>query len=187
MSALGDFASRATILRASSNGQAFDCSASSRNDAAADAAAVDMGLLRARTLGMRGCGVNARPHRALSASRLSRSQAPSVRIDRKIPQPQVGEAAFLPQAKQAPVEREPQRVVAAFDRDADALAEVAALDERPAREDAAVAGVGAVEPERQRKAVAEQEIDLAPPECLARQFGGLVRAHVGLGEQGFEI
>src|SRR5262249_26648639 len=78
-----------------------------------------------------------------------------IRIDREIPQPQVGEAALLPQAKQAPVDGEAQRVVAALDRDADALAEVAALDERAAREGAAVARVGAVEPERERKSVAE--------------------------------
>ena len=46
-------------------------------------------------------------------------------------------------------------------RDADAFAEIAALEERPAGEGAAAAGIGAVEPERQRDAVAEHIIDLA--------------------------
>src|SRR5690349_5261133 len=123
---------------------------------------------------------------ALASRGLLRTRAwrRSIRIDREISQPQVGEAALLPEPEQAPVDGEPQRVVAALDRDADALAEVAALEERAARERAAVARVGAVEPERQREAVAEQEIDLAPPQRLARELGGPVGAHLGLGEQG---
>src|SRR5262249_5758107 len=65
-SSFGAFFSRATILRASSNGQAFDCSASSRSDDAAGAAAMDMGQLRARTLGRGSYRVNAqRPIGAL--------------------------------------------------------------------------------------------------------------------------
>src|SRR5262245_19031681 len=111
---------------------------------------------------------------------LLRMRAPLIRIDREIPQPQVGEAALFPQAKQAPVDGEPQRVVAALDRDADALAEVAALDERPARECAAVSRIRAVEPEREGETIAEQEVDLAPPQRLACDLGGLVRAHLGL-------
>src|SRR6185369_7524965 len=71
----------------------------------------------------------------------------SIRADRKIAQPQIGEAALLPQPEQRPVERLPQQVVAPPDRDADALTEEAALDVRPAAEHAAVLRVGAVEPE----------------------------------------
>src|SRR5216117_3952994 len=76
------------------------------------------------------------------------------RADRKIPQPQVGEAAFFPNPEQRPVQRRSQQIVALADGDADALAEIAALDKGPARERAAVARIGAVDPERQRARVA---------------------------------
>src|SRR3984957_1052940 len=83
------------------------------------------------------------------------------RAHRKIAQPQIGVAAFFPDPEQRPVQCLPQQVVALAHRDADALAEKAALDERPARERTAIRGIGAVDPERQRNAVAEDEIDLA--------------------------
>src|SRR3981081_4044075 len=85
------------------------------------------------------------------------------RADGKVPQPQIGIAAFFPKPEQRPVQRLPQQVVALADGDADALAEIAALDERPARERAAFARIGTIDPERQRERIAEDEIDLAAP------------------------
>src|SRR2546429_5863407 len=90
---------------------------------------------------------------------------PSKRTDGKIPQPQIRKAAFFPDPEQRPVQRRPQQIIALADGDADALAEIAALDKGPARERAAFGGIGAVDPERQRDRVAEDEIDLAPPQC----------------------
>src|SRR5437870_10932757 len=69
------------------------------------------------------------------------------RADGKIAQPQIGVAAFFPDTKQRPVQRLPQQVVALAHGDADALAEIAALDKRPAREGAAFAGIGAARSE----------------------------------------
>src|ERR1700752_355707 len=86
------------------------------------------------------------------------------RADGKIPQPQIGEAAFFPYPEQRPIQRLPQQIVALADGDADAFAEIAALDERAAREGAAFPRIGTVAPERQRDRVAEDEIDLAPPQ-----------------------
>src|SRR5438034_6203202 len=86
------------------------------------------------------------------------------RADGKIAQPQIGVAAFFPDPEQRPVQRLPQQIVAFANRDADALAEIAALDEWPAGERAAIGRIGAVDPERQRDRVAEDEIDLAPPQ-----------------------
>src|ERR1700759_2327647 len=91
------------------------------------------------------------------------------RADGKIAQPQIGVAAFFPQSEQRPVQRLPQQVVALADRDADALAEIPALDERTTAERAAFAGVGAVDPEGQRDGVAENEIDLAAAQRLAQR------------------
>ena len=85
------------------------------------------------------------------------------RAHRKIAQPQVGLAAFFPNPKQRPVQRLAQEVVAFAHGDPDALAEKAAFDERPAGEGAAIRGIRAVDPERQRDGVAENEIDLAAP------------------------
>src|SRR2546423_2622752 len=85
----------------------------------------------------------------------------SKRTHRKIAQPQVGVAAFFPEPEQRPVQRLPQQIIAFADGDADALAEIAALDERPARECAAFARVRSADPERQRDRVAKNEIDLA--------------------------
>src|SRR5580658_4873352 len=86
------------------------------------------------------------------------------RAHRKIAQPQIGVAAFFPDPEQRPVQRLPQQIVALAHGNADALAEIAALHERAAREGAAVARIGAVDPERQRYPVAENEIDLAAPQ-----------------------
>src|SRR3989442_4689689 len=81
----------------------------------------------------------------------------SKRADGKIPQPQVGIAAFFPDPEQRPVQRRPQQVVALAHRDADALAEITALDKGPAREGAAFSRIDTVDPERQRERVAEDE------------------------------
>src|SRR5260370_22115713 len=86
------------------------------------------------------------------------------RTDRKIPQPQIGVAAFFPDAEQRPVQRLPQQVVALAHADADALAEIAALDKRPAREPAAFAGIGAVDPQSHRDRDTDNEADLAATE-----------------------
>src|ERR1700694_3883774 len=83
------------------------------------------------------------------------------RADGKIAQPQIGVAAFFPEPEQRPVQRLPQQIIALAHGDADALAEIAALDKRAAGERAAFGGVGAVDPERQRDRVAENEITLA--------------------------
>src|ERR1700716_4242573 len=85
------------------------------------------------------------------------------RAHREIAQPQIGVAAFFPDPEQRPIQRLPQEVVALAHADADAFAEIAAFDERPAGERAAFARVRAVDPERQRDRVAENEIDLAAP------------------------
>ncbi len=71
----------------------------------------------------------------------------SERADRKIAQPQIGEAALLPDAEQRPVERLPQKVVSAPNCDADTFAEETALKIGAAAKFAAVCGVGAIEPE----------------------------------------
>src|SRR6195256_3774765 len=66
----------------------------------------------------------------------ARAPLPTLRIsfleraDGKIAQPQIGVAAFFPEPEQRPVQRLPQQVVALANRDADALAEIAALDKR---------------------------------------------------------
>src|SRR5437764_14328801 len=99
------------------------------------------------------------------------------RTDRKIAQQQIGVAALYPEPKQRTVERLPQQVVALAHGDADALAEIAAFDKRAAGECAAFAGIGAVDPERQRDRVAKNEIDLAAPQ---RQPHPLIR---GIGMQ----
>src|SRR5437762_3485367 len=86
------------------------------------------------------------------------------RTDREIAQPQIGVAAFFPEPEQRPVQRLAQEVVALAHGNADALAKVAAFDERPARERTAFGGVGTVDPERQRDRVAEDKVDLATPQ-----------------------
>src|SRR4051812_39683751 len=83
------------------------------------------------------------------------------RAHREIPQPQIGVAALLPDAEHRPVQGLAQHVVALAYGDANALAEETALDEGAAGEGAAIAGIRAVDPERERDGVAEDEIDLA--------------------------
>src|SRR2546423_880431 len=109
------------------------------------------------------------------------------RTDRKIAQPQISVAAFFPEPEQRPVQRLPQQIVAFADGDADALAEIAALDERAARERAAFAGIGAVDPERQRDRVAEDEIDLASPQAQPQRIVIAVRLDLGVGEHRLQI
>src|ERR1700738_809971 len=92
------------------------------------------------------------------------------RAHRKIPQPQIRVAAFFPDAEQGPVQGLAQHVVALAHGDADAFAEEAALDEGAAGEGAAIAGIGAVDPERQRDGIAEDEIDLALAERGAQRI-----------------
>src|SRR3978361_1240164 len=86
------------------------------------------------------------------------------RADGEITQPQIGVAAFFPDPEQRPVQRLPQQVVALAHGNPDALAEKAALDKRPAGERAAFGGIGAVDPERQRDRIPENEIDLTAPQ-----------------------
>src|SRR5689334_16374559 len=95
---------------------------------------------------------------------------PSKRADREISQPKLGKTAGLPDAEQRPVDGEAQGVVAVLDGDPDALAEIAAFDERPARKGAATGRTCAIEPERQCKAITEQEIHLAAPQRFASRF-----------------
>src|SRR6202035_1868644 len=87
----------------------------------------------------------------------------SERTDRKIAQPQIGVAPFFPEPEQRPVEGLPQQIVALAHGDADALAEIAAFDERAARERAAFPGIGPVDPQCQRDCIAKNEVDLAAP------------------------
>src|ERR1700691_3007294 len=96
-SSFGRWASRATILRASSNGHACDCSASSRKLGDVSIAAV---------------GIDA----AFRFLRLSE------RADGEIAEPKVRVAALFPLAEQRPIERLAQHIVAALDGDADAFA-----------------------------------------------------------------
>src|SRR5262249_56453805 len=105
------------------------------------------------------------------------------RADRKIAQPQVGEAALLPDPKQRIVEREPDRVIAALDRDADPFPEIAAVDIGATAKPTAVVGVGAVEPERERDRVAEHEIDVAAAQGEPSNVGTRIGPHLHLPEQ----
>src|SRR3954468_4224001 len=84
--------------------------------------------------------------------------------DREIAQPQVGVAAFFPDPEQRPVQRLAQEVVALAHGDADALTEEPALDKRPTREGAALAGIGAVDPEGERDRIAKDQVDFAAAE-----------------------
>src|ERR1700750_168006 len=121
-------------------------------------------LMAAARSGRIGAVASLSPSRSLSRA----SGLTSERADGEVAQPQVGELALLPQTEQTPVQGLAQGVVAAADRNADALAEIAALGEGTALERAAPGGIGSVEPERERDAVAEQEIDLAAPQRFAR-------------------
>src|SRR5438034_6995791 len=81
----------------------------------------------------------------------------------EISQPQIGKTTLLPDAEQRPIQREPHRVIALFNGNSDAFAEVAAVYVRPAAEGTAILGIGAVEPEGERDRIAEQEIDITAP------------------------
>src|ERR1700679_1406721 len=111
----------------------------------------------------------------------------SKRTDRKIAQPKIGIAALFPLPEQRPVQSLTQQIVAALDGDADAFAEEAAVQERTAAKCAAAAGIGAVEPERQRDAIAEQKIDFLVAQRRARGFGIGIGAQLGFGEHLPEI
>src|SRR5207248_869158 len=120
---LGRRSRRARIFRASSNGHAEECAATSTKLGVL-VWACDIGpdYRRQRTED-RGNGVLNAISRVIR--RLSSVVRPPLlkRADRKIPQPQIGEPALLPQPEQRPVERQAQGVVPALDRNADALAE----------------------------------------------------------------
>src|SRR5256885_14896265 len=109
------------------------------------------------------------------------------RADGEIPQPQIGVAAFFPDTKQRPVQRLPQQVVALAHGDADTLAEIAALDKRPAAERAAFAGIRAVDPEGQRDRIAEYEIDLTAPQRQPQRVVIRIGVQFGIGEHRLEI
>src|SRR3954466_16000000 len=111
----------------------------------------------------------------------------SKRADREIAQPQIGETALLPDPEQGPVERQADRVIALSDRDADAFTEIAVVGVGAAAKGTAILGIRAVEPESERDCVAEQEIDLAAPECGARSVRVRIRAQFDLGKQSLKI
>src|SRR5271155_3271501 len=164
-SSLPLFFSRATILRASSNGHACDCSASARRSEGFSIVAVVM----VRSIDRYRSGLE----HSFGTMLVSK------RTDREIAQPEIGEAALLPQLEQRPVQGEPQQIVAALDRDADAFAKKTAFQKRPAAKGAAAAGVRAIEPERERDAVVEQQIDLLAPQGVARRLGVGIRPNLG--------
>src|SRR3954471_5782257 len=111
----------------------------------------------------------------------------SKRADWEIAQPQIGEPALLPDPEQRPVERQPDRVIALSDRDADAFTEIAVVGVGAAAKGTAILGIRAVEPEGERDGVAEQEIDLAAPQCGARSVRVRIRAQLNLGKQSLKI
>src|SRR5579871_1819565 len=166
-------ASRAAILRASSNGQAFERSASSRRSATGTSAD-DIGR-----------APEARPLEHFSG--LPVDAAPSKRADREIAQPKVAEAAQLPDPEQCPVQGEPDRVIALLDSNADPFAEIAAVEIGAAPEGAAISRISAVEPERQRHRVTEQEIDVALAQREASDLGARIGAHLDLSEELLKI
>src|SRR5581483_5375282 len=168
-SSLGFFFSRATILRASSKGHAFECSANSRKEAAISATDITF---------------SARGHYESGAPR---SNCHLERTDRKIAQPQVGETAVFPQAEQRPIESAAQHLIILADGDADAFAEIAALEVRAAEKFAAFARGAAVEPKGKRNAVAENKVDLAFHQSRACCFRVRIGMQFGFGEQRFQV
>src|SRR3974390_1798494 len=163
-SSLGRCSSRATIFRASANGQAFDCSASARKDVAGSGIAAD----------------------TMNPAWQNQTRN-SKRADWKIAQPQVGKLTLLPQPEQRPVECLPQQIVATADRDADALTEETAFGIGPAAEFAAAGGVGPVQPKGERDAVAEQKVNLAFLQRLTRRFLVGIGMQLSLGKQPLQI
>src|SRR4051794_31028040 len=111
----------------------------------------------------------------------------SKRADREIAQPQIGETALLPDPEQRPVERQADRLIALSDRDADAFTEITVVGIGAAAKGTAILGIRAVEPEGKRDGVAEQEIDLAAPQCGARSVRVRIRAQFNLGKQSLKI
>src|SRR5262249_3363171 len=111
----------------------------------------------------------------------------SKRTDREIAQPQIGKTALLPDPEQRPIERQPDRVISLCDTNAEASAEVASADGGPAAKGTAILGIGAVEPERERDRIAEQEIDVAAPQREPRQVRARIGANLDLGKQGLKI
>src|SRR3974377_1842830 len=159
-SSLGRCSSRATIFRASANGQAFDCSAARGKDVAGSGIARDT-----------------------MNPALQNQTWNSKRADWKIAQPQVGKLALLPQSEQRPVECLPQQIVTAANRDADALTDRTASAMGPAAEFAAASGVGPVQPKGERDAVAEQKVNLAFLQRVTRRFLIGIRMQLGLSKQ----
>src|SRR5258705_13076575 len=111
----------------------------------------------------------------------------SKRTDREITQPQISETALLPNPEQGPIEREPDGIIALFDRDSDTFAEIAAVDIGAAAEGTAIFGIGTVEPKGERDRIAEQEIDLAAPQREPRLVRARIGANLDLGKQGLKI
>src|SRR5262249_44011598 len=196
---LGGRLRRATILRASWNGQACDSSATSLSEAVGASIAV----MIVATPPRQACGAKLAPRTRSSSERAAnayelrnrdtRKAAPhrqtpsgqtivSKRADREVAEPQIGEPALFPIAKQGPAQSLPQQIIAAFDRNAHALAKIPALQKRAATEYAAAGGIGTIEPERQRDSVAEQKIDILVAQRFARGFRIGVRPHLGRGE-----
>src|ERR1700746_750398 len=106
-----------------------------------------------------------------SRYRAPRNDGPNLkRAHREIAQPQVRVAAFFPDSEQCPVQGLAEQVVALAHGNADALTEIAAFDKGAAGKDAAIAGVGAVDPERKRNRVAENEGDLPGEEARAARI-----------------
>src|SRR3981189_2331880 len=111
----------------------------------------------------------------------------SKRTDREIAQPQVGEAALLPDPEQRPIQRQPDHLIALSDCDADAFAEIAVVGVGTAAKGAAIFGIRAIEPERERDRVTKQEIDLASPQSGARGVRVRIGPDLDLGKQSLKI
>src|SRR5262249_38838360 len=109
------------------------------------------------------------------------------RTDREIAQPQIGKKAPLPDPEQRPIERQAYVFIAFLDNNSDASAEGAAGGVGPAAKGTAILGIGAVEPERERDRIAEQEIDVAAPQREPRQVRARIGANLDLGKQGLKI
>src|SRR5262249_57488895 len=105
----------------------------------------------------------------------------------KMAQPKMGKTPLLPDAEQRPIQGEPHRVIALFNGNSDAFAEVAAVYVRPATEGTAILGISAVEPEGERDRIAEQEIDIPAPQGEPRHVRARISANFGLGKQGLKI
>src|SRR5205823_2337923 len=105
---------RATILRASSNGQAFELSATSRRSGTSGATSVTVSAPAADTRNRpRPRQSTHLPHGPkIRGLQRSSAKSRSERADRKISQPQIGETTLFPHPEQRPVQRQPDDVVA---------------------------------------------------------------------------